>query len=169
MLFLANNIQFDIMKNLTDMQLLKYLIIPFLFIGVTACNPQNNADTFDSTKSTNYRKEPQRFGMVTGLKPDKVAYYKELHANTWEGVLKKLNECNIENYSIYLQKIEDDYFLFSYYEYVGNNYEEDMKKIAEDSTTQRWWRETDPCQIPLPEAFARQEIWTTMEEVFHAD
>jgi L-rhamnose mutarotase len=107
--------------------------------------------------------------MVTGIKPEKIAYYKELHANTWEGVLKKIKECNIENYSIYLQKIEYKYFLFSYYEYVGNNYEEDMKKIAADTTTQRWWRETDPCQIPLPEAAAQNQIWTTMEEVFHTD
>jgi L-rhamnose mutarotase len=43
-----------------------------------------------------------------------------------------------------------------------------MKKIAADSTTQRWWRETDPCQLPLPEAAVAGKIWTPMEEVFHA-
>ncbi|MEX2564596.1 MAG: L-rhamnose mutarotase [Cyclobacteriaceae bacterium] len=116
-----------------------------------------------------FKKKPLRYGMVTGIKPEKIAYYKELHANTWEGVLKKIKEANIENYSIYIQKIEDKYYLFSYYEYVGNNYEEDMKKIAADTTTQRWWKETDPCQIPLPEASSKNEIWTTMEEVFHTD
>ncbi len=116
-----------------------------------------------------FKKKPLRFGMVTGIKPEKIAYYKELHANTWEGVLKKIKECNIENYSIYLQKLGDKYFLFSYYEYVGNDYEEDMEKIAADTTTQRWWQETDPCQLPLPEAAAQNQVWTTMEEVFHTD
>lgn len=114
------------------------------------------------------KKEPLRVGMVTGLKPEKVDYYKELHASTWEGVLKKIKECNIRNYSIYLKKIEDKYYLFSYYEYTGDNYEMDMKKIAADSVTQRWWRETDPCQQPLPDAAAAGKIWSPMDEVFHA-
>ena len=107
--------------------------------------------------------------MVTGIKPEKIAYYKELHANAWKGVLKKIEECNIRNFSIYLKKIDDKYYLFSYYDYVGDNYEQDMKKIAADTITQRWWRETDPCQLPLPEAAAAGKIWTPMEEVFHAE
>ena len=65
------------------------------------------------------------------------------------------------------KKIEDKYYLFSYYEYIGDNYELDMKKIASDSVTQRWWRETDPCQQPLPDAAAKGETWSRMEEVFH--
>lgn len=154
-----------------DMNTIKNLTIAFFALFSVACNPQNDSETkFENTEQPGLLKqEPLRFGMVTGIKPDKIDYYKELHANTWGGVLKKIKECNIENYSIYLQKIEDKYFLFSYYEYVGDNYEEDMKKIAADTTTQRWWRETDPCQIPLPEAAAQNQIWTTMEEVFHKD
>lgn len=30
-----------------------------------------------------------------------------------------------------------------------------MKKMAADSVTKRWWQETDPCQLPLPEAAAQ--------------
>lgn len=115
------------------------------------------------------RQAPLRFGSVTGLKPEKAAYYKQLHAETWPGVLKKIEECNIRNYSIYLHEIEGKPYLFSYYEYIGDNYEEDMKKMAEDSVTQAWWRETDPCQVPLPQASAGNKIWTNMEEVFHTD
>ncbi|SIO01971.1 L-rhamnose mutarotase [Chitinophaga niabensis] len=111
----------------------------------------------------------QRYGSVTGLKPEKLAYYKELHAKAWPGVLKKIKECNIRNYSIYLRKIEAQYFLFSYFEYTGKDFEGDMKKMAADTTTQRWWRETAPCQQPLPEAAAKGDTWATMEEVFHAD
>lgn len=109
----------------------------------------------------------KRYGMVTRLKPDRVDYYKQLHAAAWPGVLAKIRECNIRNYSIYLKKIEDTYFLFSYFEYIGSDFSADMQKMAADSTTRRWWKETDPTQIPLPEAAAAGGIWTPMEEVFH--
>ncbi len=114
-------------------------------------------------------KYPVRMGMVTGIKPDKIAYYKELHAKAWPGVLKRIEASNIRNYSIYLKQIGNEYFLFSYFEYIGDDYAADMKKIADDSTTRRWWKETDPCQLPFPEAIESGKIWADMEEVFHAD
>lgn len=40
----------------------------------------------------------------------------------------------LQNYSIY-----KDGFLFSYYEYIGTDYEADMAKMANDPETQRWW------------------------------
>lgn len=119
-----------------------------------------------TTKVVN-TKQVKRFGMVTGIKPDKIEYYKKLHANAWPQVQKMITTCNIQNYSIYLQKIDDKYYLFSYFEYTGNDFDADMKKMAADTTTQRWWKETDPTQIPLPEAAAKKGIWTNMEEVFH--
>ena len=113
--------------------------------------------------------KPLRYGMVTGLKPDKIEQYKKLHAAPWPAVQKQISACNIHNYSIYLQKIEDQYYLFSYFEYTGKDFDADMKKMASDTATQRWWRETDPCQMPLKEALAKHQIWTSMEEVFHQD
>lgn len=107
----------------------------------------------------------QRFGSVTGLKPEKLDYYKELHADAWPSVLETIRACNIQNYSIYLQRIGDEYYLFSYFEYTGNDFEADMQRMADDPDTQRWWQETDPCQIPLGD----EGTWTTMEEVFHTD
>ena len=109
----------------------------------------------------------QRFGMVTGLRPDKVSYYEQLHAAVWPAVLKKIRECHIQNYSIYLQPMDGKYYLFSYFEYTGDDFDGDMKKMAADSTTQRWWKETAPTQLPLPEAAAHQQTWTNMKEVFH--
>lgn len=109
--------------------------------------------------------EVQRFGSITGLKPEKLDYYKELHADVWPAVLDKIAECNIRNYSIYLQQIGDAYYLFSYFEYTGSDFEADMQRMADDPDTQRWWKETDPCQLPLGD----EGIWTTMEEVFHTD
>ena len=110
-----------------------------------------------------------RYGMVTGVKSEKIDYYKQLHAKPWPQVLARIKECNIRDYSIYLQKINDQYFLFSYFEYAGNSFEEDMKKMAADTATQRWWKETDPCQLPLEEALQQHKIWTNMQEVFHTD
>ncbi|MBS7565740.1 L-rhamnose mutarotase [Mucilaginibacter sp. Bleaf8] len=109
----------------------------------------------------------KRYGSVTGLKPDSVAIYKELHAHAWPGVLKKIKECNIQNYSIYIKEIEGKPYLFSYFEYTGNDFEADMKKMAADSTTRKWWQRTDPTQLPLPDAAAKGKIWSDMEEVFH--
>jgi L-rhamnose mutarotase len=44
-----------------------------------------------------------------------------------------------------------------------------MKKMSDDITTQRWWKLTDPTQIPFPEAASKKQVWTNMEEVFHLD
>jgi len=110
-----------------------------------------------------------RFGTITGLKPEKADYYKKLHAAAWPSVLKRVRDCNIRNYSIYLKEVEGKLYLFSYFEYIGDDFDADMARMAEDPETQRWWKETDPCQIPLPGAAKKGEIWEGMEEVFHAD
>jgi L-rhamnose mutarotase len=120
-----------------------------------------------SCNETQTKRSVQRYGMVTGLKRDKMAYYKELHADVWPAVQKKISECNIQNYSIYLKEVNDSLLLFSYFEYTGNDFNADMKKMAADTATQRWWRETDPCQQPLPDAASKNQIWSSMEEVFH--
>jgi len=110
---------------------------------------------------------PKRFGSVTGLKPQKEAYYRKLHAQPWPSIIAKINACNIRNYSIYRSKIEGKTYLFSYFEYVGKDFAADMKLMAADPETRRWWKETDPCQLPLPAAKKKGGIWAEAEEVFH--
>lgn len=150
-------------------------VFSIIFITVCITLAAYNHNRIDKARQQNTASiaQPQvkiqRFGMVTGLKPEKMAYYKKLHANAWAGVLQKITECNIRNYSIYLQKIDDKYFLFSYFEYAGTNFKADMAKMASDTTTRRWWKETDPTQIPLPEAIANKQQWQNMEEVFHTN
>ena len=118
------------------------------------------------------RKAPgrvERYGMVIGVKPEKIDYYKQLHAAAWPGVLAKIKECHIRNYSIYLREIaKGQYLLFSYFEYTGDDFAADMAKMAADPETRRWWKETDPCQLPIPTR-GEKEFWSRMEEVFHAD
>src|SRR5215217_5620131 len=120
---------------------------------------------FVACRENEINTEIKRFGSVTGLKTEKMAYYKQLHAKVWPKILKKISTSNIRNYSIYVQNINNQYYLFSYFEYVGKDFEGDMKKMAEDPDTRRWWKETDPCQTPLPEAAAKKQIWKNMEEV----
>ena len=111
----------------------------------------------------------ERYGMVIGLKPEKVAYYKQLHAAAWPGVLNKIKECNIRNYSIYLKEVEPGrIYLFSYFEYTGDDFAADMARMAADPLTQKWWKETDPCQYAVP-LHGDKERWSRMTEVFHAD
>jgi L-rhamnose mutarotase len=106
----------------------------------------------------------KRYGSVIGLKPEKLDEYKQLHAAVWPGVLKTIYDCNIRNYSIYYK----DGLLFSYFEYVGDDYEADMQKMAADPVTQDWWAVCIPCQQPL-ETRAQGEWWASMEEFFHTD
>ena len=109
----------------------------------------------------------QRFGSVIGVNADKLDYYKELHANAWPGVLDMIKRCHIRNYSIYLHKLDDgNYYLFSYFEYTGSDFKADMATMAADPLTQKWWKETDPCQFPVKNR-AEGERWASMEEVFH--
>lgn len=110
---------------------------------------------------------PRRFVWITGLKPEKAAYYKKLHADPWPSVNRRLKESHIQNYSIHLREIEGKLYLFSYLEYTGKDWDADMKKIADDPETQRWWKETDPCQSPLPDAAAKGKIWSDLEEVYY--
>lgn len=123
-----------------------------------------------SGPKSNYR-NPKRVGSIIGLRsePECIIAYTQLHATVWPGVLDAIDEGNIRNYSIYLGQIDSDkYLLFSYFEYVGDNFEADMARIANNKITQVWWTYTDPLQIPLPTR-KEGEHWATLDEVFHAD
>ena len=92
----------------------------------------------------------KRYGWVIGLKEEMIEEYKKLHAAVWPGVLKTIKECNIRNYSIYLQKLDDGrHYLFAYFEYVGDDFDADMALMAADRTTQEWWEVCKPLQKPL--------------------
>lgn len=109
----------------------------------------------------------QRHAWVTGLKPIKADYYRKLHAAPWPSVNSKLKECHIQNFSIYERDIEGKTYLFAYLEYTGKDFDADMNQLANDPETQRWWKETDPCQSPLPDALKAGKIWAKTTELYH--
>lgn len=106
----------------------------------------------------------KRFGMVIGIRPERIAEYKRLHAAVWPQVLAQIGRSHIRNYTIYLREPEN--LLFSHFEYDGPDYAADMAALAADPETQRWWALCMPCQEALPTRRAG-EHWALMEEVFH--
>lgn len=112
------------------------------------------------------RKPPRRVAWVTGLKPDKVAHYESLHRRVWPAVNRMIKECHIRNFSIYKCEIDGRPYLFAYLEYTGADFNADMARMAADPETQIWWKETGPCQAPLPEAAAKGKIWSDMTEIY---
>lgn len=109
----------------------------------------------------------ERHAWVTGLRPEKAAHYENLHAHPWPGVNRMIKQCHIRNFSIYEREINGKTYLFAYLEYTGKNFAADMKKMAADPETRRWWKQTDPCQQPLPDAAAMGKIWSDTKEVYY--
>ena len=105
-----------------------------------------------------------RYGQVIALKPEAEAEYIRYHAEVWPSVLKTIATCQIRNYTIFLRKGT----LFAYFEYHGTDYEADMRKMAADPETQRWWRIMDPMQAQVADA-EPGEKWSPLKEVFHVD
>lgn len=106
----------------------------------------------------------KRYGMTIQIRPGKLDEYVKLHQAVWPEVLAILSKHHVKNYSIFLK----DHFLFGYLEYHGNDFEADMKKVADEEITQRWWKLTEPCQQPLSTR-AEGEWWAMMQEVFHLE
>jgi L-rhamnose mutarotase len=107
----------------------------------------------------------KRVGMVIGIKPEKIAEYKELHADSNPGVRDLLNKYHMHNFSIYLQEIDGKYYEFGYYEYTGKDFEADMAKLDAEPRNKEWLSICDPMQIPLE----GHDSWAQMELVYRND
>ena len=108
--------------------------------------------------------KPVRYGSVLRVRAEWYEEYKRQHAAVWPEVLAALTRCSIRNYSIYHR----NFVLYSYFEYWGDDFAADMKQMAADPATQRWWAIMEPMQNPYPDR-APGEWWSPMEEVFHHD
>ncbi|GHO79171.1 hypothetical protein KSD_69420 [Ktedonobacter sp. SOSP1-85] len=106
----------------------------------------------------------RRYGQVIRVKSDRIADYECMHASVWPEVLATIHACNMRNYTIFRYKT----WLFAYFEYVGDDFPADMKKMAEDPMTQKWWSLTDPMQEPVEES-GGESWWASMKDVFHID
>jgi L-rhamnose mutarotase len=106
----------------------------------------------------------KRYGMTIRIKAGCEAAYRRYHKAVWSEIVEMIHVCNIVNYSIFLK----DDRLFSYFEYVGDDFKGDMAKMAAHAKTMEWWSVMEPMQEPL-ETRQLGEWWAEMEEVFHLE
>lgn len=105
----------------------------------------------------------RRIGMVIKLKPECVEQYMALHAESNPGVRDLLSKYHLNNFSIFLHKIGNDYYEFGYYEYTGVSFESDMADLAAEQRNIEWLRICDPMQIPLE----GETGWAIMKQVYY--
>ena len=103
----------------------------------------------------------KRMGQIIYVKDEGIEAYEKYHTNPMPGVNEMIKECNIQNYSIFRR----GNIMFAYFAYTGVNYEEDMKKMAADSTTQKWWSLVHPLMQPLE----GENDWADLKEIYHLD
>ncbi|GAA3334752.1 L-rhamnose mutarotase [Curtobacterium albidum] len=84
-----------------------------------------------------------RVCQYTLIQPGMRKRYRELHDNSWPGVLDRIRKSNFRNYTIFLRGD----MLVQYYEYVGTDFDADLAAMQADPESQRWWLETGPCQL----------------------
>jgi len=107
----------------------------------------------------------QRLASIIGLLPEKVEEYKKLHTNIWPQVAASTKAYHISNYSIYLHEFPDGkIYLFSFLEYDGDDFEEDIAEMETNPVVQEWQQRCAACQIALSD-----HGWAQLVEVFHLD
>ncbi len=113
--------------------------------------------------------EVKRYGSVIELLPGKEQEYRKLHADVWPQVLATIKKAKIQNYNIFVATVDGKRYLFSYFEYKGNDPDKDLGGIADDPTTKnKWWPITDACQKRLA-GTPDGKHWFDMEMVMHID
>jgi len=105
----------------------------------------------------------KRVGMVTRLRPECVAAYRALHADSHPGVRDLLTKYHLENLSIFLRQIGGEWFEFGYYEYRGADFAADMAALACEPRNRAWLEVCDPMQLPLD----GETGWAVMEQIYY--
>jgi len=137
------------------------LVVIYLFV-LASCKSGNR--TFNITQTDEEKKDTIRFGMVIKLDSTKMQKYILLHSDTNPGVRDLLQKYNMRNFSIFMTKLEDgNYYEFAYYEYTGENMEEDMAALSREPRNIEWLKECDPCQIPLK----GETSWKKIDRIFY--
>jgi L-rhamnose mutarotase len=132
------------------------LAITFLLL----CSSCSTKELFQTQKTG--VKTIKRVGQLIGLKPEYIEEYKKLHADSNPGVRDLLRKYHIHNFSIFLEQIDGKWYEFAYYEYDGDDFGADMKKLSEEPRNIEWLKICNPMQIPLPGANG----WKEMERIY---
>lgn len=103
----------------------------------------------------------KRIGTIMKLKPDKLEEYTKLHNEIWDSIVKAGHEANMRNYSIF----HKDGWLFSYFEYIGEDYEKDMVHKNSLEESKRWQEATGM----LREFIEGDAKVIYMDEIWHCE
>jgi len=102
-----------------------------------------------------------KMATITKLKADMVEEYIRLHDEIWDEVVRLGHEAGLRNFTIYRHGL----YLFSTYEYIGDNYEKDMAWKNAHEVIKKWQDATGACTD-----FVTEDIKTVfLEEIFHND
>lgn len=116
-------------------------VFVMMLLLISGCTPQPESYVINQNI--------KRVGMVVGIKPEMLEEYKRIHADGHPGVRDLLTKYHMHNFSIYLTEIDGKWYEFGYYEYTGDNFDQDMAKLAEEPRNIEWLKVCDPMQIPL--------------------
>ena len=103
----------------------------------------------------------KRIATISKLVPGTADDYIELHKNVWPGVVQAGHDAHMQNFSIY--RFGD--YLFSYYEYAGDDYDEDMRRKAALPVSQEWQEATGKYRQIMEE----DRRYIELEEIWHED
>ena len=123
------------------------LVLALLIAGVMGCA----------------QKPVKRIGRVIELREEMIPEYKALHADGYAGVRDLLSKYQLDNFSVFLHKIDGKWYEFAYYEYTGDDFDADRAGISAEPRNIEWLKLCDPMQIPLD----GNKSWTTMETIFY--
>jgi len=97
--------------------------------------------------------------------------YKDCHAAAWPAVLAQIKDCNISDYSIFLD--ETSMTLFATMKYTGTDLDADMEKMRANPEVRKWWEMTDSMQESFNEgatgSTGKVPWWKDLEEVFYVE
>ena len=144
-----------------------FCLIGLVLAGCAASPNENSAKpVYGKTNPSPQQKSDakiKRFASVIELKPEKEQLYRKLHADVWPEVLAAIKNANIQNYNIFITKLDGKKYLFSYLEYTGDDIEKDFASLLEEKTVRKKWLPlTDACQKVLPSTPEGQQ-WKPME------
>lgn len=115
--------------------------------------------------------EPRRIAQIVRIKPEKLQAYKECHAAVWPAVLEQIKDCNISDYSIFLD--ERSMTLFATMKWHGTDFDADMEKMRSNPQVRSWWNMTDSMQESLVGGSSGSTDpkgwWLNLEEVFRCE
>lgn len=106
----------------------------------------------------------KRVIQLIGVRPEKLHQYIDLHNHIPPEVVAAIHNANLRNYSIFLWNHQ----LIAYMEYVGDAYEEDLRRLSQSEVMRRWQSICDTMQVPYGQGDSSAR-WMDATEIFHLE